>query len=83
MPSLHVVHLLICSEYTSRQTKGYRDVYFSQTISPCRIIYVIYQDDDPNAVISNIMSEIRSLGLNTDFPPSRLKAGCGDEVRTS
>lgn len=38
------------------------------------------EDDDPNAVISNIMSEIRSLGLNTDFPPSRLKAGCGDEV---
>lgn len=38
------------------------------------------EDDDPNAVISNIMSEIRSLGLNTDFPPSRLKGGCGDEV---
>ena len=40
-----------------------------------------FQDDDPNAVISNIISEIRSLGLTTDFPPSRLKSGCGDEVR--
>jgi len=38
------------------------------------------EDDDPNAVVSNIMSEIKPLGLNTDFPPSRLKAGCGDEV---
>lgn len=38
------------------------------------------EDDDPNAVISNIISEIRSLGLTTDFPPSRLKSGCGDEV---
>jgi len=38
------------------------------------------EDDDPNAIISNITGEIRSLGLNTDFPPSRLKAGYGDEV---
>jgi len=38
------------------------------------------EDDDPNAVVSSIMSEVKSLGLNTDFPPSRLKAGCGDEV---
>lgn len=38
------------------------------------------EDDDPNAVISNITGEIRSLGLNTDFPPSRLKTGYGGEV---
>lgn len=38
------------------------------------------EDDDPNAIISNITGEIRSLGLNTDFPPSRLKTGYGDEV---
>ena len=38
------------------------------------------EDDDPNAVISNIISEIRALGLSTDFPPSRLKGGSGDEV---
>uniref|UniRef100_A0A8C5LS99 Intraflagellar transport protein 57 homolog n=1 Tax=Leptobrachium leishanense TaxID=445787 RepID=A0A8C5LS99_9ANUR len=36
--------------------------------------------DDPNATISKILSESRSLGVSADFPPSKLKAGCGGEV---
>ncbi|NP_001016561.1 intraflagellar transport protein 57 homolog [Xenopus tropicalis] len=36
--------------------------------------------DDPNATISNILSELRSFGYSVDFPPSRLKAGYGEQV---
>ncbi|XP_051634932.1 intraflagellar transport protein 57 homolog isoform X2 [Manacus candei] len=36
--------------------------------------------DDPNAVISNVLSELRSFGRPVDFPPSKLKAGCGEQV---
>ncbi|OXB71867.1 UNVERIFIED_CONTAM: hypothetical protein H355_011228 [Colinus virginianus] len=36
--------------------------------------------DDPNAVISKILSELRSLGRPVDFPPSKLKAGCGEQA---
>ncbi|ERE76094.1 putative intraflagellar transport protein 57 like protein, partial [Cricetulus griseus] len=36
--------------------------------------------DDPNATISNILSELRSFGRTADFPPSKLKSGYGEHV---
>jgi len=36
--------------------------------------------DDPNATISNILDEVRRCGINTDFPPSKLKTGSGEYV---
>ncbi|NXX21954.1 IFT57 protein, partial [Podargus strigoides] len=36
--------------------------------------------DDPNAIISNVLSELRSFGRPVDFPPSKLKAGYGEQV---
>ncbi|XP_057619381.1 intraflagellar transport protein 57 homolog [Chionomys nivalis] len=36
--------------------------------------------DDPNATISNILSELRAFGRTADFPPSKLKAGYGEHV---
>uniref|UniRef100_A0A3B3RYK1 Intraflagellar transport protein 57 homolog n=1 Tax=Paramormyrops kingsleyae TaxID=1676925 RepID=A0A3B3RYK1_9TELE len=36
--------------------------------------------DDPNATVSNILSELRAFGGQVDFPPSRLKAGSGEHV---
>ncbi|XP_050019399.1 intraflagellar transport protein 57 homolog isoform X2 [Alexandromys fortis] len=36
--------------------------------------------DDPNATISNILSELRACGRTADFPPSKLKAGYGEHV---
>lgn len=34
--------------------------------------------DDPNATISSILDEVRKLGHTIDFPPSKLKQGCGE-----
>lgn len=34
--------------------------------------------DDPNSTISNILSQLRDLGHNIDFPPNKLKIGCGE-----
>ncbi|XP_078590345.1 intraflagellar transport protein 57 homolog [Branchiostoma floridae x Branchiostoma japonicum] len=36
--------------------------------------------DDPNATISNILDEVRRLGGAVDFPPSKLKQGCGEHA---
>ncbi|XP_043110426.1 intraflagellar transport protein 57 homolog [Puntigrus tetrazona] len=36
--------------------------------------------DDPNATVSNILSELRALGGQVDFPPSKLKSGSGEHV---
>ncbi|KAM9320611.1 intraflagellar transport protein 57 homolog [Gastrophryne carolinensis] len=36
--------------------------------------------DDPNATISRILSELRSFGGTANFPPSKLKAGYGEQV---
>ncbi|XP_040439047.1 intraflagellar transport protein 57 homolog [Falco naumanni] len=36
--------------------------------------------DDPNAIIANVLSELRSFGRPVDFPPSKLKAGYGEQV---
>ncbi|XP_068124561.1 intraflagellar transport protein 57 homolog isoform X1 [Hyperolius riggenbachi] len=36
--------------------------------------------DDPNATISKILTELRSFGGTADFPPSKLKAGYGEQV---
>ncbi|XP_010146766.1 PREDICTED: intraflagellar transport protein 57 homolog, partial [Eurypyga helias] len=38
------------------------------------------ESDDPNAVISNVLSELRSFGRPVDFPPSKLKAGYGEQA---
>ncbi|CAH8569616.1 unnamed protein product [Schistosoma turkestanicum] len=34
--------------------------------------------DDPNATISTILDAIRTLGYNVEFPPLKLKSGCGE-----
>ncbi|KAE8748035.1 hypothetical protein FOCC_FOCC005230 [Frankliniella occidentalis] len=36
--------------------------------------------DDPNAAIASILDFIRKIGMNIDFPPNRLKPGCGQHV---
>jgi len=36
--------------------------------------------DDPNATISEILNEARSLGVTIDFPPAKLKSGNGPHV---
>lgn len=36
--------------------------------------------DDPNATISEILNESRSLGISVDFPPAKLKSGNGEQV---
>ncbi|KAM8850451.1 intraflagellar transport protein 57 homolog isoform 1-T1 [Spinachia spinachia] len=36
--------------------------------------------DEPNATVSNILAELRALGVTVDFPPSKLKAGSGEHV---
>nr|VZI35394.1 unnamed protein product [Spirometra erinaceieuropaei] len=33
--------------------------------------------DDPNATIANVLESLRGLGYSTEFPPSKLKSGCG------
>ncbi|XP_013389445.1 intraflagellar transport protein 57 homolog [Lingula anatina] len=35
--------------------------------------------DDPNATISSILDALRSFGHSVDFPPSKLKQGCGEQ----
>ncbi|XP_071095047.1 intraflagellar transport protein 57 homolog [Haliotis cracherodii] len=34
--------------------------------------------DDPNSTISSILEEVRRFGHTIDFPPSKLKQGCGE-----
>ncbi|XP_031469046.1 intraflagellar transport protein 57 homolog isoform X1 [Phasianus colchicus] len=36
--------------------------------------------DDPNAIISKILSELRSFGRPVDFPPAKLKSGYGEQA---
>ncbi|KPP60771.1 hypothetical protein Z043_121198 [Scleropages formosus] len=36
--------------------------------------------DDPNATVSRILAELRTLGGQVDFPPSKLKTGSGEHV---
>ncbi|CAG0895885.1 unnamed protein product [Cyprideis torosa] len=36
--------------------------------------------DDPNSTIADIIDHARSMGISVDFPPSRLKQGCGEQV---
>ena len=36
--------------------------------------------DDPNAVTATLIEEVKKLGLNTDFPPNRLKQASGEVV---
>ncbi|KAF2356473.1 Intra-flagellar transport protein 57 [Trinorchestia longiramus] len=38
------------------------------------------ESDDPNSVISNILDYLRQKGETLDFPPSKLKAGSGEQV---
>ncbi|XP_066509090.1 intraflagellar transport protein 57 homolog isoform X2 [Hoplias malabaricus] len=38
------------------------------------------EHDDPNAIVSNILSHLRALGGLVDFPPSKLKSGSGEHV---
>lgn len=34
--------------------------------------------DDPNATIANIIQEVKAIGASVDFPPAKLKPGCGE-----
>ncbi|KAK7944481.1 hypothetical protein WMY93_000209 [Mugilogobius chulae] len=36
--------------------------------------------DEPNAIVSNILAELRTFGVKVDFPPSKLKSGSGEHV---
>lgn len=36
--------------------------------------------DDPNSTIANILDILRSIGVQIEFPPSKLKAGFGEHV---
>ncbi|KAM9322063.1 intraflagellar transport protein 57 homolog [Pholidichthys leucotaenia] len=36
--------------------------------------------DEPNATVSNILAELRALGVKVDFPPYKLKSGSGEIV---
>ncbi|XP_063848886.1 intraflagellar transport protein 57 homolog isoform X2 [Scylla paramamosain] len=36
--------------------------------------------DDPNSTVSSILDHLRQLGVTVDFPPSKLKAGCGEHA---
>ncbi|XP_077470878.1 intraflagellar transport protein 57 homolog [Stigmatopora argus] len=38
------------------------------------------EDDEPAATVSNILAELRALGVKVDFPPSKLKSGAGEQV---
>uniref|UniRef100_A0AAR2J261 Intraflagellar transport protein 57 homolog n=1 Tax=Pygocentrus nattereri TaxID=42514 RepID=A0AAR2J261_PYGNA len=38
------------------------------------------EHDDPNATVSNVLSQLRALGGLVDFPPSKLKSGSGEHV---
>ncbi|XP_077368035.1 intraflagellar transport protein 57 homolog isoform X3 [Festucalex cinctus] len=38
------------------------------------------EDDEPAAVVANILAELRALGVKVDFPPSKLKSGSGEHV---
>ncbi|NXY90185.1 IFT57 protein, partial [Alcedo cyanopectus] len=38
------------------------------------------ESDDPNAVIAKVLAQLRSFGRPVDFPPSKLKAGYGEQV---
>nr|CAG4648109.1 EOG090X0ADS [Moina brachiata]SVE93160.1 EOG090X0ADS [Moina brachiata] len=38
------------------------------------------ESDDPNATVSNILDHVRKLSIQVDFPPNRLKQGCGEHV---
>lgn len=38
------------------------------------------EDDEPYATVSNILAELRAFGVKVDFPPTKLKAGCGGHV---
>lgn len=46
----------------------------------CRPFEQPQEYDDPNATVSNILTELRTLGGQVDFPPSKLKAGYGEHV---
>lgn len=37
------------------------------------------QYDDPNATISTILLELKSLSHSVDFPPAKLKTGAGEQ----
>nr|XP_061835141.1 intraflagellar transport protein 57 homolog isoform X3 [Nerophis lumbriciformis] len=51
-------------------------------INACGRSFAIPQEDDePTAIVSNILAELRSFQeLKVDFPPSKLKSGSGEHV---
>ncbi|XP_029832592.2 intraflagellar transport protein 57 homolog [Ixodes scapularis] len=50
-------------------------------IQRCGIPFEMPQEsDDPNTTISNILDVLRNMGISIDFPPSKLKQGCGEQA---
>ncbi|GAA6085697.1 intraflagellar transport protein 57 homolog [Tachysurus ichikawai] len=39
-----------------------------------------HEYDDPNGIVSNILTHLRALGGLVEFPPSKLKSGSGEHV---
>ncbi|XP_034039408.1 intraflagellar transport protein 57 homolog [Thalassophryne amazonica] len=38
------------------------------------------EHDEPNAIVSDILAELRAFGVKVDFPPSKLMSGSGEYV---
>ncbi|KAM9439555.1 intraflagellar transport protein 57 homolog isoform 1-T1 [Clarias gariepinus] len=50
-------------------------------ITLCGRVFETPQEyDDPNVIVSNILTHLRALGGLVDFPPSKLKSGSGEHV---
>ncbi|XP_065668359.1 intraflagellar transport protein 57 homolog [Hydra vulgaris] len=50
-------------------------------LNKCGISFTRPQEyDDPNATVSEILTQARTLGITVDFPPAKLKSGCGEQV---
>ncbi|XP_072525163.1 intraflagellar transport protein 57 homolog [Salminus brasiliensis] len=77
-------HYFVASPYTASNT-GEQFYMFSVIaawlITLCgRPFETPQEHDDPNATVSNILSQLRALGGVVDFPPSKLKSGSGEHV---
>uniref|UniRef100_A0A8B9HMC9 Intraflagellar transport protein 57 homolog n=1 Tax=Astyanax mexicanus TaxID=7994 RepID=A0A8B9HMC9_ASTMX len=77
-------HYFVSSPYTASNT-GEQFYMFSVIaawlITLCgRPFETPQEHDDPNATVSNILSQLRALGGVVDFPPSKLKSGSGEHV---
>lgn len=59
--------------------------YFSALVSwllkECKVDFIEWNEfDDPNAISSSVMENLKSLGFSAEFPVSKLRHGSGDAV---